>query len=102
MRGTPTAIQAPPSTMRIGRILGKLNPIKKEQIITCDEDVVSGTPVFAGTRVPIAILIDYLKTGDSLERFLEGFPTVKRAQAIAFLDMALEAALIEKPSARAA
>ena len=88
--------------MRIGRILGKLNPIKKEQIITCDEDVVSGTPVFAGTRVPIAILIDYLKTGDSLERFLEGFPTVKRAQAIAFLDMALEAALIEKPSARAA
>ena len=76
--------------------------MKKEQIITCDEEVVSGMPVFAGTRVPVAILIDYLKAGDSLERFLEGFPTVKRAQAIAFLDMALEADLTEKPSACAA
>ena len=45
-------------------------------------------PVFAGTRVPIAILIDYLKAGDSLERFLDGFPTIKRAQAIAFLNLA--------------
>ena len=76
--------------------------MKKEQIITCDEEVVSGMPVFAGTRVPVAILIDYLKAGDSLERFLDGFPTVTRAQAIAFLDMALEAALTENPSARAA
>ena len=76
--------------------------MKKEQIITCDKEVVSGMPVFAGTRVPVAILIDYLKAGDSLERFLEGFPTVTRAQAIAFLDLALEAALMEKPSARAA
>ena len=59
-------------------------------------------PVFAGTRVPVAILIDYLKAGDSLERFLEGFPTVKRAQAIAFLDLALEAALTERPSVHAA
>ena len=76
--------------------------MKKEQIITCDEEVVSGTPVFASTRVPVAILIDYLKAGDSLDRFLEGFPTVKRAQAIAFLDMALEAALVENRGARAA
>ena len=76
--------------------------MKKEQIITCDKEIVSGTPVFAGTRVPVAILIDYLKSGDSLERFLEGFPTVTRAQATAFLDMALEAALMENLSARAA
>ena len=76
--------------------------MKKEQIITCDEEVLSGIPVFAGTRVPVTILMDYLKAGDSLERFLEGFPTVTRAQAIAFLDMALEAVLMEKPSARAA
>ena len=80
----------------------ELPPMKKEQIITCNEEVVSGTPIFAGTRVPVAILIDYLKSGDSLERFLDGFPTVKRTQAIAFLDMALEAALMENPSARAA
>ncbi len=79
----------------------KLPPIKKEQIIVCDEEVVSGTPVFAGTRVPVAILIDYLKAGDSLERFLAGFPTVKRAQAVALFDMVLEAALMENPSARA-
>jgi len=76
--------------------------MKKEQIITCDKEIVSGMPVFAGTRVPVAILIDYLKAGDSLEHFLEGFPTVKRAQAIAFLDLALAAALMEKPSACAA
>ena len=76
--------------------------MKKEQIVTCDKEIVSGTPVFAGTRVPVAILIDYLKAGDSLERFLDGFPTVTRAQAIAFLDMALEAALMENRGARAA
>ena len=76
--------------------------MRKEQIITCDEEIVSGTPVFAGTRVPVAILIDYLKAGNSLERFLEGFPTVKRAQAVAFLDMGLEAALMENRGARAA
>ena len=76
--------------------------MKKEQIITCDKEVASGVPVFAGTRVPVAILIDYLKAGNSLERFLEGFPTVTRAQAVGFLDLALEAALMENPSARAA
>ena len=72
--------------------------MKKEQIITCDKEVASGVPVFAGTRVPVAILIDW----NSLERFLEGFPTVTRAQAVGFLDLALEAALMENPSARAA
>ena len=76
--------------------------MKREQIVTCDEEIVTGMPVFAGTRVPVVILIDYLKAGDSWERFLEGFPTVTRAQAIAFLDMALEAALMEKPSVCAA
>ena len=76
--------------------------MKKEQIITCDEEVVSGTPVFTGTRVPVAILIDYLKAGDSLERFLDGYPTVTRAQATAFLDLALETVLMEKPRAHAA
>ena len=63
--------------------------MRKEQLITCNEEVVSGMPVFAGTRVPVALLIDYLKAGDSLERFLEGFPTVNRAQAVAFLDLGL-------------
>jgi uncharacterized protein (DUF433 family) len=45
----------------------------------------SGALVFAGTRVPVDILIDYLKAGETIERFLEGYPTVKREQVEAFL-----------------
>jgi len=48
----------------------------------------SGTPVFAGTRVPIATLFDYLKGGDSLDEFLDDFPTVSRSQAVRLLEMA--------------
>ena len=76
--------------------------MRKEEIISCDEQIVSGTPAFAGTRVPVQTLIDYLKAGDSLDRFLEGFPTVTREQATAFLELALEAALKEEAGARAA
>ncbi|WP_414545385.1 DUF433 domain-containing protein [Nostoc sp. CCY0012] len=53
-------------------------------IITASTDVMSGTPVFAGTRVPVQTLLDYLKAGESIDDFLEGFPTVKREQVIAF------------------
>lgn len=63
--------------------------MKLEQVVSRNPEVVSGALVFAGTRVPIDILIDYLKAGDSIDRFLEGFPTVTRAQAEAFLDIAL-------------
>ncbi len=45
-----------------------------------------GTPVFAGTRVPIQTLMDYLKAGESIDDFLEGFPTVSREQVIGFLE----------------
>lgn len=47
-----------------------------------------GTPCFAGTRVPVETLLDYLKAGDSIDDFLEGFPTVKREQVIAFREKA--------------
>ena len=47
-----------------------------------------GTPVFVGTRVPIQTLLDYLEAGESIDEFLEGFPTVKRDQVIAFLEEA--------------
>ena len=57
-------------------------------IITASPDVMSGTPVFAGTRVPVQTLVDYLKAGESINDFLEGFPTVKREQVIAFLEAA--------------
>jgi uncharacterized protein (DUF433 family) len=49
-----------------------------------------GTPVFCGTRVPVQTLIEYLEAGDSIDEFLEGFPTVTRAQVIAFLEEARE------------
>ncbi len=57
-------------------------------IITVSPDVMSGTPVFAGTRVSVQTLLDYLKAGDSIDDFLDGFPTVKREQVIAFLEAA--------------
>ena len=47
-----------------------------------------GTPVFAGTRVPVQTLLDYLEGGETIDDFLEGFPTVRREQVIAFLEEA--------------
>lgn len=60
------------------------------QIITSSPDVMGGTPVFAGTRVPVQTLLDYLKAGESIDDFLDGFPTVSREQVIAFLEEAEE------------
>jgi uncharacterized protein (DUF433 family) len=57
-------------------------------IISTSPDIMSGTPVFAGTRVPIQALIDCLEAGESIDDFLEGFPTVSREQVIAFLEEA--------------
>lgn len=57
-------------------------------VITSSPNVMSGTPVFAGTRVPVQTLLDYLKAGESIDDFLEGFPTVERGQVIAFLEAA--------------
>lgn len=55
-----------------------------------DPDILGGTPVFVGTRVPIKNLFDYLEAGDSLEAFLDSFPSVTREQAIAALEIARE------------
>ena len=62
----------------------------KEPLIISSPDVMGGTPVFAGTRVPAQTLLDYLKAGESIDDFLEGFPTVSRDQVIAFLEEAEE------------
>ena len=59
-----------------------------ESVVQCDPEVLGGTPVFVGTRVPIKNLVDYLAAGDSLERFLDHFPSVTRAQAVAALEIA--------------
>jgi len=74
----------------------------REQVVSRDPEVVSGALVFSGTRVPVDTLIDYLKAGASLERFLEGFPSVKREQAEAFLDLALQSVKSESGNARSA
>ncbi|MGI8668486.1 MAG: DUF433 domain-containing protein [Aridibacter sp.] len=60
----------------------------KSAVIEINPNKVSGTPVFAGTRVPIKNLFDYLEGGESLEDFLEGFPPVTRKQAVAVLEIA--------------
>jgi uncharacterized protein (DUF433 family) len=61
-----------------------------EPVVSVDPQVMSGTPVFAGTRVPVQTLLDYLEGGETIEDFLEGFPTVSREQAIVFLKTAVE------------
>ena len=55
-------------------------------IIHSDPEIMGGTPVFAGTRVPLQNLIDALEGGESIDEFLEGFPSVNRAQAIAVIE----------------
>jgi len=60
-------------------------------VVHTDPEIMGGTPVFVGTRVPAQSLFDYLEAGDSLEDFLEAFPTVSREQAIAALEIAREA-----------
>ena len=57
----------------------------KRPAVCRDLDVMGGTPVFSGTRVPVQTLIEYLEAGDSIDQFLEGFPSVTREQVIAFL-----------------
>ena len=64
-----------------------------EPLITTSPDRLSGTPVFAGTRVPVQTLIDYLEAGDPLEAFLADFPSVSREHAVAVLELAKSALL---------
>ena len=58
------------------------------EIITSDEDILGGQPVFKGTRVPVESLFDHLESGVPLDEFLDDFPTVSKEQAIALLDVA--------------
>src|SRR5207244_12807917 len=69
----------------------KIVPVTVETIISSDPEVQGGAVVFTGTRVPLKNLIDYLEAGDSLEEFLEDFPSVTREQAVAALELAKEA-----------
>ena len=63
--------------------MGKIEPI-----VSCDPEVMGGTPVFAGTRVPVKTLLDYLEGGESIDDFLDGFPGVRRELVVRFLEEA--------------
>jgi uncharacterized protein (DUF433 family) len=62
----------------------------KPPVVHCDQEILGGTPVFVGTRVPVKNLYDYLEAGDPLSEFLLDFPSVTREQAVAALELARE------------
>ena len=64
-----------------------------QSVVKIDPKIIGGAPCFAGTRAPIQNLIDYLEGGDSMDEFLEDFPTVSRQQLISFLEEAKESVL---------
>jgi uncharacterized protein (DUF433 family) len=68
-------------------------------VVHRDPEIMGGTPVFVGTRVPLQTLLDYLEAGDPLGEFLDDFPTVTREQAIAALEQAKDALLARAHSA---
>ena len=65
----------------------------KPEVVRSDPEILEGTPVFVGTRVPLQTLFDYLEGGETLEEFLTQFPSVHREQAIAALDQARDSLL---------
>ncbi len=74
--------------------------MEREKLSTWVEvspDVVSGTPVFRGTRVPVQTLLDHLEAGDSLDVFLTDFPSVTRDQAVGFLELQEERRVVAGP-----
>ena len=70
-----------------------------EQIVHRDPDILGGTPVFRGTRVPVRSLLHYLEGGVTFAEFLRQFPLVRREQAIALVDLAREALAADAPAA---
>ena len=71
----------------------------KPTVVHSDPEILGGTPVFVGTRVPVQSLFDYIEGGDTLDEFLHQFPSVKREQAIAALDLARDTLLTSARSA---
>jgi uncharacterized protein (DUF433 family) len=72
---------------------------QRDRVVHRDPDILRGTPVFVGTRVPVRSLFDYLEGGDTLDEFLRQFPSVRREQAVAALDLARESLLADARSA---
>jgi uncharacterized protein (DUF433 family) len=68
--------------------LGLIVCMKRNAVVVVDPGIMSGEPCFAGTRVPVRALLDYIEGDETLEAFLEQYPTVSRKQAVAFLEQA--------------
>jgi uncharacterized protein (DUF433 family) len=64
-------------------------------VVSTSPDIMGGTPVFPGTRVPVQTLLDYIEAGDTIDEFLRGFPTVTRDHVVAFLERAATLAVHE-------
>jgi uncharacterized protein (DUF433 family) len=92
-----TSEQTPRRYTSIGRIAS--GGTMSSALIVVDPDIQSGAPVFAGTRVPVQNLFDYLEEGDSLDVFLKQFPSVTREQAVAVLEKARVSLLAAAPPA---
>ena len=73
--------------------------MRLDEVASRDPDILNGTPVFLGTRVPIRSLFDYLEGGETLDEFLRQFPSVRRAQAVALLDLACQSVLADARAA---
>jgi uncharacterized protein (DUF433 family) len=71
--------------------------MSQTSVVHSHPEIMSGTPVFVGTRVPVQALVDYLEEGDTIESFLDAFPTVSREQVIAFFEQATRALLTQLP-----
>ena len=80
--------------MLVSFLFGIFQSVMNTHIISINPDVMGGTPVFDGTRVPVQTLIDYLEGGESIDDFLDGFPTVRREQVIELLEEAKEKILV--------
>jgi len=73
---------------------------KISTVVHTDPEILGGTPVFVGTRVPVRILFEYLAAGDSVEEFLDAFPSVRREQAVAVLGLAEDLVMDRARSSR--
>ena len=80
--------------MLVSFIFSTFTAVMKAHVVSINKAVMGGTPVFEGTRVPVQTLIDYLEGGESIDDFLQGFPTVTRGQVIELLEEAKEKILV--------
>jgi len=71
----------------------------EEPVVHSHPEIMGGTPVFVGTRVPVRALLDHLEDGDTIDGFLDGFPSVTREQAVSFLEQAARAYIGQLPRA---